>query len=100
MIIWEFQVRAGMEKRFEKAYGPKGDWAQLFDHDASYIGTELIHHSNDGRIYMTLDMWTSRQAFDEFKERNFVKYKALDLKCEDLTESEREIGKFLRVLNK
>jgi heme-degrading monooxygenase HmoA len=99
-IIWEFQVRAGMEKRFEKTYGSKGDWARLFAQDASHIATELIHHFNDGRRYITLDFWTSQKAFDEFKERNLIKYKALDRKCEDLTDSEREIGRGVRVLNK
>ena len=24
LIIWEFRVRAGMEERFEKVYGPQG----------------------------------------------------------------------------
>ena len=100
VVIWEFQVRAGRERRFEKVYGSEGDWARLFAQDASYIGTELIHHFNGGRIYMTMDFWTSRQAFDEFKESNLARYKALDRKCEDLTESETEIGSFVRILNK
>jgi hypothetical protein len=100
VIIWEFQLRAGMEKRFEKVYGSDGDWARLFARDATYIGTELIHHFNGGRIYVTLDFWTSQEAFDDFKRSNLVKYKALDRKCEALTESEREIGSFVRVLNK
>jgi hypothetical protein len=30
LIMFEFQVRAGMEKRFKQVYGAKGDWARLF----------------------------------------------------------------------
>ena len=47
-----------------------------------------------------MDFWTSQQAYDEFLKRHLSKYEALDYKCEDLTESEQEIGKFVRVPSK
>lgn len=97
LIIWEYRVRAGMEKRFEKAYGSDGDWAQLFIQDQSYMGTELIHNLKPARTYVTLDFWVSQAAYDEFREQHLAQYKALDEKCEPMTESEREIGRFVRV---
>ena len=100
LIIWEFQVRNGMEQRFEKSYGPKGEWASLFAQDESYIGTDLTHHLNKERSYMTLDFWTSQAAYDEFSKQHRSEYKAIDQKCEELTESEREIGKFVRLSDK
>jgi hypothetical protein len=42
LVIWEFQVREGMEKHFEQVYGPKGDWARFFRQDESYVATELV----------------------------------------------------------
>jgi hypothetical protein len=97
--MWEFQVREGMEKRFEKVYGSEGSWALLFAQDESYIGTELIHHFSSARSYATLDFWTSQEAYDKFRKRRLADYKALDEKCEDLTDGEREIGRFVRVSN-
>jgi heme-degrading monooxygenase HmoA len=97
LIIWEFQVRAGMEKRFEQVYGAEGDWARLFEQDESYIATELIHDLKGSKTYVTLDFWTSQEAYDAFRKRQRTKYKALDEKCEKMTESEREIGRFARV---
>ena len=86
-----------MEKHFEKTYGTKGDWARLFAQDESYIGTDLIHHLSKERTYMTFDFWRSQAAYDEFRKQHRSKYKAIDQKCEELTESEREIGKFVRI---
>jgi len=100
LIMWEFQVRPGMEKRFEKIYGSDGDWARLFIQDESYIGTDLIHSLDGKRTYMTLDFWKSQKAYDDFRKRQLAKYKILDQQCEDLTESEREIGRFVRVPSK
>lgn len=89
-----------MEKRFRQAYGAKGDWAGFFRQHESYIGTELVHEVKAGRTYLTLDFWTSKQAYDRFREQHLSEYEAIDKKCEDLTESEREIGSFVRVSNK
>jgi heme-degrading monooxygenase HmoA len=100
LIMWEFQVRAGMEKRFEKIYGSDGAWARLFIQHESYIGTNLVHSLNGERTYITLDFWKSQQAYDEFRKRQLAKYEALDQQCEGLTESEREIGTFVRVPSK
>ena len=102
LIMWEFQVCAGMKKHFEKGYGPEGEWARLFAQDEAYIGTELIHDLKGRGLkgegtYVTLDFWQSQEAYDAFRKRHLAKYKALDQKCEEMTESEREIGRFARV---
>jgi heme-degrading monooxygenase HmoA len=100
LIMFEFQIRPGMEKRFEKAYGAKGDWARLFRQDESFIATELLHVLKDRRTYVTLDFWTSQEAYDAFRRRHFAEYEAFDQKCDALTETEREIGRFVRVSSK
>ena len=97
VVIWEFRVRTGMEEAFEKAYGANGDWVQLFKQDKAYIGTELIHNFKDGQAYLTLDFWESEEAYDAFRGRHLASYRAIDQKCERMTESEREIGRFARV---
>jgi hypothetical protein len=86
-----------MEKRFGQVYGPKGDWVRLFRQDESYIRTELVRESKGKRTYLTLDYWTSEEAYDAFRARHLDAYRVLDQKCEGLTESEREIGRFVRV---
>ncbi len=97
LIIWEYRVRAGMEKRFEKVYKSDGDWAQLFSQHQSYMSTELIHNLKAARTYLTLDFWESQAAYEEFRGQHLTEYKALDEKCEEMTEHEREIGRFVRV---
>jgi [ribosomal protein S18]-alanine N-acetyltransferase len=92
--VWEFQVSGEKRHAFEKVYGPRGDWARLFAHDEGYIRTELIRdHKTLGR-YVTLDFWASRLAYLRFKAQNRGAYKALDKRCEKLTQSERLIGEF------
>jgi len=97
LIAWQFKVRPGMETRFEVIYGPNGDWAMLFQQGEGYIRTELNRDLKESNRYLTLDFWTSAEAYERFRNTHAAKYKALDEECEALTESEVEVGKFIRV---
>ena len=97
LIVWEFHVRPGAEERFENVYGPQGDWAQFFKRGEGYAGTELNRDLNIAGRYVTLDFWTSPHAYEHFREQHLAEYKAIDERCEALTERETEIGRFERV---
>jgi hypothetical protein len=43
------------------------------------------------RLYLTMDGWESRQAYEEFRAKHGAEYAALDKQCEDLTEMERHV---------
>ena len=45
---WRFRTAAGRQDEFEKAYGPDGDWAQLFHRGDGYLGTELVRLAPGG----------------------------------------------------
>ena len=97
VIIWEFQVREGMEARFEQAYGTRGLWAQFFAAGQGYLGTELIRDAENQQRYVTLDFWTSRAAYRSFRDENLQRYAEIDRECEAMTTREIEIGGWERV---
>jgi len=97
VIIWEFFVRAGNERRFEQVYGPRGEWAEFFRTGTGFVRTELNRDFQVSRRYVTLDFWTSREAYSIFREANLATYTAIDQRCEALTESETELGSFERI---
>lgn len=98
VIIWEFYALPGCETRFERVYGPDGEWAQFFKSGLGYIGTELSRDCKVPRRYVTLDFWSSRTAYDKFREANLPEYQVLDQRSEALTERETELGCFERIL--
>jgi len=93
-IVWRFAVKAGKEEEFERIYGPNGNWAQLFRKAAGYGGTELHKSREIPRTYVVIDRWESSEAFKHFKERFKDEYRALDVRCEELTEKEEHVGDF------
>jgi hypothetical protein len=44
--------------------------------------------------YLTIDSWSDAEGFDNFKHQFDAEYKALDVRCESLTEYEMKIGGF------
>jgi heme-degrading monooxygenase HmoA len=96
VIIWEFRINLRKRRAFERAYGPDGDWAKLFREGKGYLGTELIHDTQQPDRYLTMDYWKSRANYETFKKQNRKMYEIIDQNCEALTTKEVEIGKFSR----
>jgi heme-degrading monooxygenase HmoA len=94
-IIWRYEVRDEHRAAFEAAYGPKGDWAQLFARSAGFRGTELLR-AEDG-TYLTLDAWHAKVDLEAFLAEHAADYVALDRRTEAWTLREHRIGEYLVV---
>jgi heme-degrading monooxygenase HmoA len=93
-ILWSFHVPAEREQQFVRAYGPNGDWAQLFAQADGYLGTRLLRELSGSGRYLTEDSWESAQDFDRFTADHRVPYDELDARCRSLTSDECLIGIF------
>jgi hypothetical protein len=94
VVLWEFDVKPGSETRFEKVYGPSGQWARLFQRDPAWRRTLLLRDPFRERKYVTCDFWTNQRAYEAFRRSHSNEYLVLDKDCEGLTVSEQEIGRF------
>jgi heme-degrading monooxygenase HmoA len=97
LVLWEFEVKPGCEQRFERVYGPRGNWDSLFRRDASHAGTHLFRDISKPRVYLTADYWRSRKAYEEFLQAQGHEYKSLDAVSEELTANERHVGSYEQI---
>jgi len=97
LIVWEFHPKAGLESRFEQAYGPNGIWARFFRRGEGYCGTELVRDTNETGRYLTIDVWASREAYEKFRQTNLEEYNQLDRQYEEMTQAELKLGMFERL---
>jgi heme-degrading monooxygenase HmoA len=97
LVLWEFEVKPGCEERFERVYGPGGDWDSLFRRDASHAGTHLFRDASKPRVYLTADYWHSRKAYEAFLQAQGTEYKDLDAASEELTANERQVGSYEQI---
>jgi heme-degrading monooxygenase HmoA len=92
--VWQFRVPSEKADEFRAAYGPDGDWAQLFRREAGFLGTELLHSATHPNVYLTIDRWAGPEAWAAFLRAWGDEYLALDRRCKSLIVSEGEIGNF------
>jgi hypothetical protein len=92
LVLWEFEVKPGCEQRFERVYGPGGDWHSLFHRDSNHAATYLFRDTSRPRVYLTADYWLSRTSYEEFLQDQKSAYQSLDAASADLTTNERHVG--------
>lgn len=92
VIVWTYDVALDAADDFIRAYGPEGDWAQLFGRTAGFLAVELYREA-DGR-FLTLDRWESEAAFDAFQAAHGPAYRALDETLAHLSLGQIRIGAF------
>jgi RimJ/RimL family protein N-acetyltransferase len=95
LIVWSYEVDTTNAEAFERAYGKDGEWTALFRTSPDFLGTELLRGA-DG-AFVTIDRWTSAEAYDAFLAMHAAEYERIDGGCEQLTRSERLIGRFVAV---
>jgi len=95
VILWQFDIAEDKIAAFEAAYGSQGSWAALFAQSPEYAGTELLKDAYVPGRYLTMDRWTSEEAFRAFRKAHDAEYEVLDRACDSLTASESRIGAFL-----
>ena len=83
VLLWRFRPRPGSEEEFVAAYGDDGAWARLFGMADGFLGTELMRGS-DG-VYLTVDRWSSEEAWKAFRESHAARYAELDAASAPLT---------------
>ena len=90
VTVWKFMTRDA--DAFETHYGPDGTWAEFFRRDPNYLRTDLLKGEDH---YLTLDWWTSRDAYEAFREANADRYAEIDRMCQAVTTSEEKVGEYL-----
>ena len=93
-IVWAFTVASEQRAAFEAAYGTAGPWADLFRRAAGFIETRLLCDLDCPGHYLTIDRWSSKEAFLAFERDFSVAYARLDRELEGTSESERRVGVF------
>jgi hypothetical protein len=92
--VWEFEVPEVRRAEFERIYGPDGEWVRLFRQGGGFRETVLFRDVNRPGTYLTLDRWTSRAAYEEFRIVHAAAYAAMDETTAGLTTSELHLGTF------
>ena len=91
-VFFRYRVHPQQVRAFEHAYGPKGPWVDLFRTDPGYRRTRLFRHKSEPQIYITIDVWDSKESYDRFRSEHADEYNRLDAKLSMLKLEEHLLG--------
>jgi heme-degrading monooxygenase HmoA len=91
-VFFRYRVHPSQARAFEHAYGPAGPWAALFSRHPGFRRTRLFRHRKDPALYITIDVWESKEAYDEFRAQNADAYNRLDAELALLKLEEHLLG--------
>ncbi len=77
-IFYRYRVHPSQRAAFEHAYGQDGPWVALFSRHPGYRRTRLFRHKRERDVYVTIDVWESKEAYDRFRGEASVEYARLD----------------------
>jgi len=92
--VWKFRPAPSREAEFRAAYGGDGPWVELFSRSPGFKGLDLLHPSQPGGWWMTLDRWESEAHFEEFQQSHGDQYAVLDRQLEGVAGDEEFVGSF------
>ena len=94
VVIWEYDVHEGSQAAFEALYGSDGEWVALFREYDGYAGTQLLRAIGHPNRFMTIDHWSSPEAYAAFLTASKPRYEQIDARGDALTIAERRIGAY------
>ena len=94
IIVWKYTIKPEFRDRFELEYGSEGKWSKLFRESKSYRGSHLHRDVMNPNVYLLIDTWTDKNAYDNFKRVNSLGYEEQSKNFEYLYENEELIGSY------
>jgi heme-degrading monooxygenase HmoA len=95
-IVWSYDVDADDREAFERAYGPAGEWAQLFSRGDGFLEVVLLADAAAPGRYLTIDRWNDHAAFERFMVQEADAYAALDDALAGVSRRGTRLGGFVR----
>jgi heme-degrading monooxygenase HmoA len=91
-VFYRYRVHPAQAPAFEHAYGQHGPWVALFQGKDGYIRSRLFRQKADPHIYLTIDVWESKEAYDRFRDENADEYRRIDAHLAMLKLEEHLLG--------
>jgi heme-degrading monooxygenase HmoA len=66
-IMWQFDVKPGLEAEFEAMYGAGGDWTRINRETRSYLGTSFLRDQNTASRYILIEYWSEMVVYEKHR---------------------------------
>jgi len=93
-IVWQFEVRPGLEAEFEAFYGAEGAWTAASRHSRSYLGSSFLRDQTRASRYLVIEYWSEMLVYEHHKAYHQDQMQQLAARRDELASSVQPMGVF------
>jgi hypothetical protein len=93
-FVWEFMVREGKQREFERIFGADGEWAALGRRSRSFLGSSFLQDRAQPRRYLLVDYWSEMVVYERHHADFSAEIARLEERRDSLTEQTLPLGVF------
>jgi hypothetical protein len=93
-IMWQFEVKKGMETEFEQLYGVDGGWTAMNRHTRSYLGSSFLRDQNRSSRYIVIEYWSEMLVYEQHRAFRADAIASLERQSAALVETAEPLGVF------
>ena len=93
-VVWQFQVKPGQEKAFEKFYGADGAWTNFGRRSRSYLGSSFLRDQAYSTQYLLIEYWSEMVIYEQHRQSLLTELRRLEEQRDTHCESILPLGIF------
>ena len=93
-VVWQFEVRPGAEKEFERFYGADGDWTKLSRRSRSFLGSSFLRDIAVDTRYLLVEYWGEMVVYEKHLSDVGGEMKSLEAQRERFVNRMETVGVF------
>jgi hypothetical protein len=93
-VVWQFQVKAGKQREFERFFGADGEWSQLARRSRSFLGSSFLRDQANGTSYLLVEYWSEMVVYERHLKSAVNDIRTLEQRREDYCEAIMPLGIF------
>jgi hypothetical protein len=67
-VVWQFQVKPGKQRDFEKFYGADGEWSKLARRSRSFLGSSFLRDQANDTNYLLTEYWSEMVVYEKHRQ--------------------------------
>jgi hypothetical protein len=93
-VLWQFDVKKGLESQFEEFLGANGEWTKVSRHTRSYLGSSFLRDQNQPQRYLVIEYWSELVVMEKFRAFRANAIATLERKRDSMADSVVPMGVF------
>jgi len=91
-VMWQFDVKRGRERDFEKLYGADGEWTALNRQTRSYLGSSFLHDQNRPSRYVLVEYWSEMLVYEQQRKSRVATIESIESRRAEFVDAVEPLG--------